>query len=74
MELFWEEVPELKGKKIKTVRYTTLGTTLGESLVVILCTDGTLLRLKCNDVGCEFDELVIGSLDPDLVEDGEEDK
>ncbi len=65
MELFWEDVPELVGKRIRTVRYTALGTSLGEALVAIVCTDGTLVRLKCTDLGCEVAEILPGSGDED---------
>ena len=61
MELFWDDVPELVGRRIRTVRYTSLGTSLGEALVVIVCTDGTLVRLKCTELGCEVAELLAGS-------------
>ncbi len=65
MELFWEDVPELVGRRIRTVRYTALGTSLGEALVVIVCTDGTLVRLKCTELGCELDEALLGSGEDD---------
>ncbi len=60
MELFWQDVPELEGKTIRTVRYTSLGTALGESLVVIACADGTLVRLRCGELGCEVVEILPG--------------
>ncbi len=63
MELFWEDVPALVGRRIRTVRYTALGTSLGEALVVIVCTDGTLVRLKCTDLGCEVAEVLPGGGD-----------
>ncbi len=58
VDIFWEDVPELAGKTIESVRYTTLGTALGESLVVIVCTDGTVVRLQCGDLGCEVVEVL----------------
>jgi len=58
MDLFWEDVPELTGKTIETVRYTALGTALGESFVVVACTDGTVVRLRCGDLGCELAEVL----------------
>jgi hypothetical protein len=61
MDLFWDDVPALVGRQIRTVRYTTLGTRLGESLVVVACTDGTLVRLKCTDLGCEVAEILEAS-------------
>ncbi len=65
MDLFWEDVPELVGRRIRTVRYTSLGTSLGEALVVIACADGTLVRLKCTDLGCEVDEVLLGRSEDD---------
>ena len=61
MDLIWDDVPELVGRRIRTVRYTSLGTSLGEALVVIACADGTLVRLKCTDLGCEVAEVLPGS-------------
>jgi hypothetical protein len=61
VDLFWDDVPELVGRRIRTVRYTALGTILGEALVVIVCSDGTLVRLKCTDLGCEVAEVLLGS-------------
>ena len=61
MELFWEEVPELAGKTIERVRYTALATTLGESFVVVVCTDGTIVRLRCGELGCEVAETLQGN-------------
>lgn len=61
MDLIWDDVPELVGRRIRTVRYTSLGTRLGEALVVIACTDGTLVRLECTDLGCEVAEILPGN-------------
>ncbi len=58
MELFWEDVPELVGKTIESVRYTVLGSSLGESLVVVICADGTVVRLRCGELGCEVVEIM----------------
>ncbi len=60
MELFWLDVPELAGKTIDRVRFTSLGTVLGESFVVVVCTDGTIVRLRCGDLGCEVAEVLSG--------------
>ena len=60
MDLFWEDVPEATGKRIERVRFTSLATTAGESLVVIACDDGTLIRLRCTELGCEVDEVLPG--------------
>ena len=60
VDLFWEDVPGVVGKRIERVRFTTLATTVGESLVVIACDDGTLVRLRCTDLGCEIAEIVPG--------------
>ena len=60
MDLIWDDVPELVGRRIRTVRYSALGTILGEALVVIVCSDGTLVRLKCTDLGCEVAEVLPG--------------
>lgn len=65
VELFWEAVPELEGRRIRTVRYTSLGTVLGESLVVVACTDGMVVRLKCTDLGCEVAEVLPSSGESD---------
>jgi hypothetical protein len=56
VDFFWEDVPELVGKTIETVRYTSIGTALGESFVVVVCSDGTVVRLRCGDLGCEVAE------------------
>jgi hypothetical protein len=60
MDLFWEDVPGVAGKRIDRVRYTSLATTAGESLVVIACDDGTLVRLRCTELGCEVAEVLPG--------------
>ena len=65
MDLFWEDVPELIGRRIETVRYTSLGTVLGSSLVIVACTDGTIVRLECNDLGCRVVEVIPGSGEED---------
>lgn len=58
MDLFWQDVEELRGKEIAAVRYTALGTALGESYVVVACTDGTIVRIRCTDLGCEVAEVL----------------
>lgn len=63
MDLYWEDVAEVAGKTIERVRYTSLGTTLGESFVVIACADGTIARLRCGDLGCEVVEVLRGDRD-----------
>jgi hypothetical protein len=60
MEFFWDDVPELVGKRIDRVRYTSLATTAGDSLVVIACEDGTVVRLRCTELGCEVDDILPG--------------
>ena len=58
LDLFWQDVPELAGKTVEAVRYTALGTALGESFVVVVCADGTIVRLRCGDLGCEVAEVL----------------
>ena len=60
MEVFWDGVPQLVGRTIREVRYTALATTLGESFVVVVCTDGTIVRLRCGELGCEVVETLQG--------------
>lgn len=58
MDLFWQDVPELVGKRIESVRYTALATTLAESAVVVICDDGTVVRIRCTELGCEVAEVL----------------